>query len=87
LQNILKENQKFWLAHWGLGLAYEQKGMMSNSITEFETAAVLSGRSANAIASCVMPMQLQEGGMRRIRFLPNWRTVRSKPTSRVTKEL
>ncbi len=51
LQNILKENQKFWLAHWGLGLAYEQKGMMSNSITEFETAAVLSGRSANAIAS------------------------------------
>jgi eukaryotic-like serine/threonine-protein kinase len=51
LQNILKENEKFWLAHWGLGLAYEQKGMMSNAITEFETAAVLSDRSANAIAS------------------------------------
>jgi TolB-like protein/DNA-binding winged helix-turn-helix (wHTH) protein/Tfp pilus assembly protein PilF len=51
LQNILKENQKFWLAHWGLGLAYEQNGMISNAITEFETAAVLSGRSANAIAS------------------------------------
>lgn len=51
LQNTLKENQKFGLAHWGLGLAYEQKGMMPNAITEFETAAVLSGRNSNVIAS------------------------------------
>ena len=51
LQSVLKENPKFWLAHWGLGLAYEQKGIMSEAITEFETAATLSGRSTNAIAS------------------------------------
>ena len=51
LQNVLKEDPKFWLAHWGLGLVYEQKGMMPGAISEFETAATLSGRSANAIAS------------------------------------
>jgi TolB-like protein/thioredoxin-like negative regulator of GroEL len=52
LQNVLKENQGFSVAHWGLGLAYEQKGMQAEAIGELERADALSKhRSTNTIAS------------------------------------
>jgi len=51
LKNLVKEDQKSWVAHWGLGLAYEQKGLIPKAIMEFETSAKLSERSTNVIAS------------------------------------
>lgn len=52
LQEVLKEDQNFSTAHWGLGLAYEQKGMQPEAIAEFEKADALSKhRSNNTIAS------------------------------------
>ncbi len=52
LQNVLKEDQGFSVAHWGLGLAYEQKGMQAEAIGELERAdAISKHRSTNTIAS------------------------------------
>jgi Tfp pilus assembly protein PilF len=51
LREVLKDDQNFSGAHWGLGLAYEQKGMLADALTEFEKAAALSKRSLNVVSS------------------------------------
>jgi len=51
LRKVLEERPDFSTAHWGLGLAYEQKGMREQSLAEFEKAVTLSGRGTNAMAS------------------------------------
>ena len=39
------------MAYWGLGLAYEQKGMYPQAVTALEKAASLSGRDPNVLSS------------------------------------
>jgi eukaryotic-like serine/threonine-protein kinase len=52
LRKLLNENQNLAVAHWGLGLAYQQKGMQAEAISELEKADVLEKHaSANTIAS------------------------------------
>ncbi len=51
LQETLELDQKFFVPHWGLGLAYEQKGMYEEAIAHFQQAVSLSGGSTNVIAS------------------------------------
>ena len=52
LRNVLKENQEFSVAHWGLGLAYAQQSMQAEAIAELERADALSKhKSTNTIAS------------------------------------
>jgi TolB-like protein/Flp pilus assembly protein TadD len=49
LQALLRESPDFSTAHWGLGLAYEQKGRYDQAMAEFETAA--KQRGLNSLAS------------------------------------
>lgn len=42
LRRVLELDQNFFVAHWELGLAYEQKGMHPEAQTEFEKASALS---------------------------------------------
>ncbi|PYP18552.1 MAG: hypothetical protein DMD52_01810 [Gemmatimonadetes bacterium] len=51
LQETLKLDSTFDVAHWGLGLAYEQKGMYMPAIAALEKAAALSHRDANVLSS------------------------------------
>jgi eukaryotic-like serine/threonine-protein kinase len=52
LRKLLNENQNLAVAHWGLGLAYQQKGMHAEAISELEKADVLEKHaSTNTIAS------------------------------------
>jgi serine/threonine protein kinase/Tfp pilus assembly protein PilF len=52
LGEVLQEHPDFSTAHWGLGLAYEQKGMHKEAIAEFEKADALSKHgSVNTLAS------------------------------------
>jgi eukaryotic-like serine/threonine-protein kinase len=49
LENLLRDQPDFSTAHWGLGLAYEQKGSYDRAATEFETAN--ARRGINSLAS------------------------------------
>ena len=52
LRSLLKENPNLSVAHWGLGLAYEQKGMQPEAVWEFEKAdAISKHHSSNTLAS------------------------------------
>jgi serine/threonine protein kinase/Tfp pilus assembly protein PilF len=52
LSRVLEENPDFSVAHWGMGLAYEQKGMLPEAIAEMEKADQLEKHgSTNTIAS------------------------------------
>lgn len=52
LRKVLQEDPNFSVAHWGLGLSYEQKGMLTEAIAEFEKADALGKhRSSNTLAS------------------------------------
>ncbi|MFY9560258.1 MAG: protein kinase [Terriglobales bacterium] len=50
LKDVLKEDPKFDTAYWGLGLAYEQKGMPAEAVAQMEKAAALSP-DPNTLAS------------------------------------
>jgi serine/threonine protein kinase/TolB-like protein/Tfp pilus assembly protein PilF len=50
LTDVLKEDPKFDVAYWGLGLCYEQKSMPAEAVAEMEKAAALSP-DTNTIAS------------------------------------
>jgi eukaryotic-like serine/threonine-protein kinase len=49
LQKVLRDHPDFSTAHWGLGLAYAQKGNYSQALSEVEKAA--QRRGANSLAS------------------------------------
>jgi tetratricopeptide (TPR) repeat protein len=49
LQDLLRSQPDFSTAHWGLGLAYEQKGSYDLALAEMEKAA--KNRGVNALAS------------------------------------
>ena len=52
LSKVLQEYPNFSVAHWGMGLAYEQKAMPAEAIAEMEKADALSKHgSTNTIAS------------------------------------
>ena len=52
LRKVLDEHPNFSVAHWGLGLVYEQKGMLAEAIAELEKADSLGKHgSTNTIAS------------------------------------
>ena len=52
LRKVLEESPDFSVAHWGMGLVYEQKGMPEEAIAELEKADALSKHgSINTIAS------------------------------------
>jgi tetratricopeptide (TPR) repeat protein len=51
LKEILEKDPEFSTAHWGLGLAYEQKKMYSEAIAEFEKAGGFEGSGPNIVAS------------------------------------
>lgn len=51
LDKIAKEEPEFPVAHWGLGLAYEQKGMMEQALAAFQKAVELAPRGTNFLAS------------------------------------
>jgi eukaryotic-like serine/threonine-protein kinase len=52
LEKVLEEHPDFSVAHWGMGLAYEQKGMPAETIAELEKADALAKHgSTNTIAS------------------------------------
>ncbi len=52
LRKVLEEHPDFSVAHWGMGLAYEQKGMSTEAIAELEKADALSKHSSvNTLAS------------------------------------
>jgi eukaryotic-like serine/threonine-protein kinase len=52
LRQLLNQNQEFAVAHWGLGLAYQQKGMQADAIAELEKADVIGKHaSTNTLAS------------------------------------
>jgi serine/threonine-protein kinase len=51
LQETLELDSTFGVAHWGLGLAYEQKGLYPQAILELEKAAALSKRDPNVLSS------------------------------------
>jgi serine/threonine protein kinase/tetratricopeptide (TPR) repeat protein len=52
LRKVLQEHPNFSVAHWGMGLAYEQKAMPAEAIAEMEKADALSKHgSTNTIAS------------------------------------
>jgi tetratricopeptide (TPR) repeat protein len=44
-RKTLEMDPNFAVAHWHLGLAYEQKGMFDDAIAEFQKASTLSGSS------------------------------------------
>ncbi len=49
LRKVLQDKPNFTTAHWGLGLAYEQKGLYDLALAEFQKAA--EGRGPNTLAS------------------------------------
>jgi len=51
LRKLLEMDPNFEQGHWGLGLAYEQKGMFAEAASEFQKAAALSGGSPVYIAA------------------------------------
>ncbi len=52
LRKVLEEHPDFSVAHWGMGLVYEQKGMSPEAIAELEKAdAIGKHRSTNTLAS------------------------------------
>ncbi len=51
LHETLELDSTFSVAHWGLGLAYEQQGLYPRAIAELEKAASLSKRDPNVLAS------------------------------------
>ena len=52
LSKVLEEHPDFSTAHWGMGLAYEQKGMLQEAVAEMENADLLNKHgSTNTIAS------------------------------------
>ncbi len=52
LRKVLDEHPGFSVAHWGMGLVYEQKGMSPEAIAELEKAdAIGKHRSTNTLAS------------------------------------
>jgi TolB-like protein/Tfp pilus assembly protein PilF/predicted Ser/Thr protein kinase len=52
LRKVLDEHPDFSVAHWGMGLVYEQKGMSPDAIAELEKAdAIGKHRSTNTLAS------------------------------------
>ena len=52
LRRVLDEQPNFSVAHWGMGLAYEQKGMLTEAIAELEKADAISKHgSVNTLAS------------------------------------
>ena len=48
---VLRESPDFSVAHWGLGLVYEQTARNREALAEFEKAVALSHRGANSVAS------------------------------------
>jgi TolB-like protein/tetratricopeptide (TPR) repeat protein len=51
LKELLETDPGFSTAHWGLGLAYEQKKMYAESIAEFEKVGGLEDSGPNTVAS------------------------------------
>jgi tetratricopeptide (TPR) repeat protein len=51
LKETLELDSTFGVAYWGLGLAYEQKGMYGPAIDALEKVASLSHRDANILSS------------------------------------
>jgi tetratricopeptide (TPR) repeat protein len=51
LEETLELDSTFGVAYWGLGLAYEQKGMYPRAIAALEKAASLSKRDPNVLSS------------------------------------
>jgi len=51
LRAVLKEDPRFSTAHWGLGLALEQKQDYGHALAELDSAIALSGRGPNSLAS------------------------------------
>jgi Tfp pilus assembly protein PilF len=42
LHKTLELDPNFWVAHWGLGMAHEQRGAYSDAVAEFQKAIALS---------------------------------------------
>ncbi len=51
LRKVLQEDPKFPVAHWGLGLVYEQKRNIQEALAEFEAAASVERNDVNIITS------------------------------------
>ena len=51
LRDIVKRNPDFWVARWGLGSAYVQKGQFTDAIRELEKAMQLSQADPGTISS------------------------------------
>ena len=51
LRNVLEIDQNFEQGHWGLGLAYQGKGLSQEAALEFQKAADLSGSNPVYVAA------------------------------------
>ena len=51
MMSVLRESPNFSVAHWGLGLVYEQTNRNREALAEFEKAVAISHRGPNALAS------------------------------------
>lgn len=51
MMSVLREKPDFSVAHWGLGLVYEQTNRNKEALAEFEKAVAISHRGPNSIAS------------------------------------
>ena len=51
LRKLLEMDPNFEQGHWGLGLAYEQKGMFEEAAAEFQKAVALSGGNPVYVAA------------------------------------
>ena len=49
--NVLDMDSDFYVAHWQLGLAYEQKQMYEQALAEFQKASKLSPRNSSILES------------------------------------
>ena len=82
LQRTLELDPKFPTAHWGLGLSYEQKGMMKESFTALEKARELSPRSLNTLASLGHAYAVGGEPAKARAILGSWSGRRNRSTSR-----
>ena len=65
LKELLEKDPEFSTAHWGLGLAYEQKKMYAEAIAEFEKAGGFENSGPNTVASMGHVYAAQAIGRRR----------------------
>jgi tetratricopeptide (TPR) repeat protein len=79
LRKVLEEHPNFSVAHWGLGLVYEQKGMLAEAIAELEKADALGKHgSTNTIASLGHAYAIAGQRSKAEQILSQMKIVRSK---------